>query len=82
MARRRHTPEQIIRKLREADRMLGEGVARSHSRSHVGNDNLFSEANFKTLKYCPAFPGRFGSIEDAQAFCAAFFNYCRLFALQ
>jgi putative transposase len=51
------------------------GVARSHSRPHVSNDNPFSEANFKTLKYCPAFPGRFGSIEDARAFCAAFFDH-------
>ncbi len=34
------------------------GVARSHSRPHVSNDNPYSEANFKTLKYCPAFPGR------------------------
>lgn len=51
------------------------GVDRSHSRPHVSNDNPYSEANFKTLKYCPAFPGRFGSIEDARAFCAAFFNY-------
>ena len=42
------------------------GVARSHSRPHVSNDNPYSEANFKTLKYCPAFPGRFGSIEDAR----------------
>lgn len=51
------------------------GVARSHSRPHVSNDNPFSEANFKTLKYCPAFPGRFGSIHDARAFCAAFFEH-------
>jgi putative transposase len=51
------------------------GVARSHSRPHVSNDNPYSEANFKTLKYCPAFPGRFGSIEDARAFCAVFFDY-------
>ncbi len=50
------------------------GVARSHSRPHVSNDNPYSEANFKTLKYCPAFPGRFGSIEDARAFCGAFFD--------
>jgi putative transposase len=41
------------------------GVDRSHSRPHVSNDNPYSEANFKTLKYCPAFPGRFGSIDDA-----------------
>ena len=51
------------------------GVARSHSRPHVSNDNPYSEANFKTLKYCPAFPGRFGSIEDARAFSAAFFEH-------
>lgn len=51
------------------------GVARSHSRPHVSNDNPYSEAQFKTLKYCPAFPGRFGSIEDARAFCAAFFDH-------
>jgi putative transposase len=51
------------------------GVARSHSRPHVSNDNPYSEANFKTLKYCPAFPGRFGSIHDARSFCAAFFHH-------
>jgi putative transposase len=50
------------------------GVARSHSRSHVSNDNPYSEAQFKTLKYCPAFPGRFGSIHDARPFCAVFFD--------
>ncbi len=51
------------------------GVARSHSRPHVSNDNPYSEANFKTLKYCPAFPGRFGSIEDARSFCNTFFEH-------
>jgi putative transposase len=51
------------------------GVARSHSRPHVSNDNPFSEAAFKTLKYCPAFPAAFGSIHDARAFCANFFEY-------
>jgi len=51
------------------------GVARSHSRPHVSNDNPYSEANFKTLKYCPAFPGRFGSIQDARSFCALFFDH-------
>jgi putative transposase len=50
------------------------GVARSHSRPHVSNDNPYSEAVNKTLKYCPAFPDRFGSIEDARAFCAQFFD--------
>jgi putative transposase len=51
------------------------GVARSHSRPHVSNDNPYSEAAFKTLKYCPAFPTNFGSIEDARTFCATFFEY-------
>jgi putative transposase len=51
------------------------GIARSHSRPHVSDDNPYSESQFKTLKYCPAFPERFGCIEDARAFCSAFFAY-------
>jgi putative transposase len=51
------------------------GVARTHSRPHVSNDNPFSEAVNKTIKYCPSFPDRFGSIEDARAFCAVFFEH-------
>jgi putative transposase len=51
------------------------GIDQSHSRPHVSNDNPYSEAQFKTLKYCPAFPGRFGSIEDSRAFCMQFFQY-------
>jgi putative transposase len=51
------------------------GIGRSHSRPHVSNDNPYSESQFKTLKYCPAFPERFGCIEDARAFCEAFFAY-------
>lgn len=51
------------------------GIKRSHSRPHVSNDNPYSEAGFKTMKYCPAFPGSFGSIEDARAFCSGFFAY-------
>jgi putative transposase len=51
------------------------GVSRSLSRPHVSNDNPYSEAGFKTLKYCPAFPERFGCIEDARSFCRAFFAY-------
>ncbi len=51
------------------------GVTRSHSRPHVSNDNPYSEAHFKTLKYAPAFPDRFGSLADAHAFCAQFFAY-------
>jgi len=41
------------------------GFARSHSRPHVSNDNPYSEAAFKTLKYAPAFPAAFGSLADA-----------------
>jgi putative transposase len=51
------------------------GIGRTHSRPHVSNDNPYSEAAFKTLKYCPAFPSRFGSIEDARSFCEQFFAY-------
>jgi putative transposase len=51
------------------------GINQSHSRPHVSNDNPYSEAQFKTLKYCPAFPGSFGSVQDARAFCAIFFAY-------
>jgi putative transposase len=51
------------------------GVVRSHSRPKVSNDNPFSESAFKTLKYCPAFPDRFGSIADARSFCDEFFSY-------
>jgi putative transposase len=50
-------------------------VARSHSRPHVSNDNPYSEAAFKTLKYCPAFPDHFDDIEAARAFCKDFFDY-------
>lgn len=51
------------------------GVTKSHSRPHCSNDNPYSEAQFKTLKYRPDFPQRFGSIEDARAFCADFFTW-------
>lgn len=51
------------------------GVTKTHSRPHVSNDNPYSEAQFKTLKYCPKFPSRFGSIEDARVFCQDFFGY-------
>src|SRR5213593_3627928 len=43
-------------------------VTKTHGRPHVSNDNPFSEAQFKTLKYCPLFPERFGSLEDGRAF--------------
>ena len=51
------------------------GVVKTHSRPHVSNDNPFSEAHFKTLKYWPAFPERFGSLEDARAFGQSFFSW-------
>jgi putative transposase len=50
-------------------------IGRTHSRPHVSNDNPYSEAGFKTLKYCPAFPERFGSREDAVLFCEQFFAH-------
>ncbi len=51
------------------------GVTKSHSRPHTSNDNPYSEAAFKTLKYRPSFPARFGSIEDAREFCRGFFTW-------
>jgi putative transposase len=51
------------------------GVTQSHSRPHVSNDNPYSEAQFKTLKYRPAFPARFPSIEAARAHCQEFFSW-------
>ena len=51
------------------------GVTKSHSRPHRSNDNPYSEAQFKTLKYRPEFPDRFGSIEDGRAFCRCFFKW-------
>ncbi len=51
------------------------GVTKSHSRPHVSNDNPFSESQFKTLKYRPEFPDRFGSPEDAHRFSQDFFAW-------
>ena len=51
------------------------GVVKTHSRPQVSNDNPFSEAQFRTLKYCPLFPDRFGSIEDGRAFGQTFFRW-------
>jgi putative transposase len=51
------------------------GVTKTHSRPHVSDDNPFSESQFKTLKYRPQFPKRFGCIEDARAFCVEFFRW-------
>jgi Transposase and inactivated derivatives len=51
------------------------GVTKSHSRPHTSNDNPFSESQFRTLKYRPDFPERFGSYQDAHAFCGRFFAW-------
>jgi putative transposase len=51
------------------------GVTKTHSRPHCPNDNPFSEAQFKTLKYMPEFPDRFGSQADARGFCRRFFPW-------
>jgi putative transposase len=51
------------------------GIVKSHGRPHTSNDNPYSEAQFKTLKYRPGFPARFGSLEDARAFCREFFTW-------
>jgi putative transposase len=51
------------------------GIARSHSRPHVSDDNPYSESQFKTMKYRPDFPARFGCIEDARVHCQRFFAW-------
>jgi putative transposase len=51
------------------------GVTKTHSRPHTSDDNPYSEAQFKTLKYRPDFPDRFGCIEDARSFCQDFFPW-------
>ena len=55
--------------------LAGLGVTKTHSRPHVSNDNPYSEAQFKTLKYRPDFPERFGSIEHARAHGRDFFPW-------
>ena len=49
------------------------GVTKTHSRPHVSDDNHYSESHFRTFKYRPDFPDRFGSIQDARSFCRSFF---------
>ena len=51
------------------------GVTKTHSRPRVSDDNPFSESQFKTLKYRPDFPDRFGSLQDARVFCQRFFPW-------
>jgi len=54
------------------------GVTKTHSRPHVSNDNPYSEAQFKTLKYFPAYPERFGDQVDARTWCRSFFDWYNL----
>jgi len=51
------------------------GVTKTHSRPYVSDDNPYSESQFRTLKYRPDFPDRFGCIQDSRAFCQQFFQW-------
>jgi putative transposase len=51
------------------------GVTKSHSRPYVSDDNPYSESQFRTMKYRPDFPDRFGCIQDSRAFCQHFFRW-------
>jgi putative transposase len=51
------------------------GVTKTHSRPHVSNDNPYSESQFKTFKYRPDFPDRFGAIQHSRGFCVDFFDW-------
>ena len=51
------------------------GVTKTHSRPYVSDDNPYSEAQFKTLKYRPDFPDRFGSVQGARSYCGPFFHW-------
>src|ERR1035437_7255299 len=51
------------------------GVTKTHSRPYVSDDNPYSESQFRTLKYRPEFPDRFGCIQDSRAYCQQFFQW-------
>jgi putative transposase len=51
------------------------GITKTHSRPHVSDDNPYSESHFRTLKYRPGFPERFGSLQDARSFSQEFFAW-------
>jgi putative transposase len=51
------------------------GVTKTHSRPYVSDDNPYSESQFRTMKYRPEFPDRFGCIQDSRAFCQQFFHW-------
>ena len=50
-------------------------ITKTHSRPYTSNDNPYSESQFRTMKYRPEFPDRFGCIQDARAFCQRFFAW-------
>jgi putative transposase len=50
-------------------------ITKTHSRPYTSNDNPYSESQFRTMKYRPEFPDRFGCIQDARAFCQRFFPW-------
>lgn len=58
-----------------AELLVNLGVTKTHSRPYTSNDNPYSEAQFKTLKYRPEFPDRFGSMAEGQTFCRTFFPW-------
>ena len=73
------TPQQAryrrTRMVNNPDYQANEFLAPSHSRPHVPDDNPFSEAQFKTMKYQPDFPQRFGSLADARSWARGFFPW-------
>ncbi len=71
-----HADRGAAMRSKEVSQLLADlGVGRSHSRPHVSDDNPYSEAQFKTLKYRHGFPERFGSLGDARAFLGPFFAW-------
>jgi putative transposase len=71
-----HSDRGIPMKSKPVSRLLAQlGVTKSFSRPSVSNDNPFSESQFKTLKYRPEFPERFGSQEGATSFCEEYFRW-------
>jgi putative transposase len=58
-----------------ADLYRALGIERSHSRPHVSDDNPYSEAHFKTVKYAPDYPDRFASYDDAHVYCVRFMDF-------
>ena len=51
------------------------GITKTHNRPYVSDDNPFSESQFKTLKYCPEFPGKFEGLKAGEIFSRKFFNW-------